>query len=105
MDRDDGVIKNFIEQISFLNASIDRLARFRSRVCQAVGAGGEESDELIIDKLRDRISATSARSDASSSLTPEQRAEVREIVFDVLDAVDWQKIEKDPRDMSKEVSE
>lgn len=89
MDSEAQVIKKFTEHISVLNASIDRLARFRSRVCQAVGAGGEESDELILDRLRDRISGASSD---SAPFTPDQRAEVREIVHEVLDEVERHKL-------------
>ena len=37
------------------NAEIDRLARFRSRVCQLLGIGGEQSDEAILDALKEVV--------------------------------------------------
>lgn len=90
---DDGAIKPLINKILFMNASLDRLARFRSRVCQLVGAGGEESDESVLDKLRDRISATSSDSVESAPFTPDQRAEVRKIAHEILDEVERHKLE------------
>lgn len=36
-------------------AKVDRLARFRSRVCQLLGIGGDQSDEAILDALKEAV--------------------------------------------------
>ena len=37
------------------NAEVDRLARFRSNVCRLLAIGGEQSDEAILDALKESV--------------------------------------------------